>query len=139
MHKMSSNRVFTCDYCRKRVEKWIDEQYGKISSEEYEKLKDIDNVVELLKFLPEDFVSPTNIGRLDGCDLDYDFVEDWGDGTRINKDGNLEIYIGCCCDMCGLDFSYHIFLPPNNIMQIINITKTNNEVIKDDILPYPKG
>lgn len=119
---MSSNRTFTCDYCKKRIEEWIESQYGKIPQKEYEKLKEISEVDEIMKVLPDDWKFGET-DRLGGCDLDYDFVEDWGEGICVNQDGNLEIDVGCCCDMCGRDFSYCIILPPNNKTENIDLTK----------------
>lgn len=121
---MSSNRTYYCRYCEKRIEGWIEQQYGKISQKEYEKLKAIDQVDELLEFLPEDF-KQGETDRIGGCDLDYEFFEDWGEGVEINEDGNLEIDISGTCDLCGSEFQYIIIVPPNSDspQKVIDLTK----------------
>ena len=119
---MSSNYTYTCKYCRKRVEEFIKKSYGKVSEDVYWKLKNAEKVNDILKYLPDDFVGG-DVDRIEGCDLDYEFFESWGDGVYIDEKGNLHFSISGSCDLCGKEFHYEITLPENSSIKEIDLTK----------------
>ena len=126
---MSSNRTYFCRFCKKNIERFISEQYGKLPQEKYENLRRADTVAEILPWLPKDFVKGET-DRLDGCDLDYEFFEDWGEGVEIDENGNLKIDISGSCDLCGTEFQYIIIVPPNRgepRQKVIDLTKRGDE------------
>jgi len=127
--KMSSNHTYTCYYCKKKVEEFIKQSYGKVPEEVYEKLKNAKLIDDLLEHLPDDFVGG-DTSRIGGCDLDYDYFESWGDGVYIDEKGNLHFSISGSCDLCGKEFHYEITLPENSSTKKIDLTK--KEQVKND-------
>ena len=119
---MSSNYTYYCYNCEKKVKDFIKESSGKVPEEVYEKLKNAKKADDIIKYLPEDFVRG-DVGRLTGCDLDYEFVESWGDGTYVGEDGNLHFSFSGSCDLCGKEFHYEITLPENSSNKKIDLTK----------------
>ncbi len=126
---MSSNFVWYCEFCEKRIKEEIKKLYGKVPHEQWERINDAlknGTVKDLLEALPEEIVEKIANGDIDRIlhsHIDFDFVEDWGDGIYINEDGNLVVSISCACDMCGKTFNYEIILPENIETKVIDLTK----------------
>lgn len=120
---MSSNRTYTCYKCLKMIKKVKEELKEKLSKKEYDKLKDTDDISELFEYFPEEYIQGDS-ERIEGCDCDGDYFEDWGEGVYIDEDGNLVFSISGTCDLCGSSFNYEIKLPENgDTNKKIDLTK----------------
>ena len=135
---MSSNSAWECRYCIKKIEDIKKELYGKIPLEKFNKLKNAGTVDKFIELLPDKYKEwiEGDVGRLDGCDLDGEFFEDWGDGVYVGEDGNLHISISGSCDLCGREFNYEIILPESDDTETLDLSKIPIEKIKELIKNY---
>ena len=134
---MSCNNVYQCGFCRNKIKEIIKELYGKIPEEEYIKIKECNDISNLIELLPEEYKNwiHGDVGRIEGSSLDYDFFECWGEGVYVNEDGNMVFNISGNCDLCGKEFQYKIILPENDDSpeKIIDLTKQDAFHEQDEV------
>lgn len=116
---MSSNDTHYCYFCENNYNKLKTYCYGKISEglfKDLEQVSEVTHFLEVLRVIKEelfgdekiDEIMPINgnTERLDGCEFNFCFVEDWGDGISINEKGNLKLSVSGSCDLCGTEIEY---------------------------------